>query len=114
MKCRLLLADLSRRRDQFRDEIEHLEAAEALARQSQVGDDAWLDVAELLLVALRRGGPSALGAQRAEERAEELLWEARARADRNASLSFRMRVGVLQAQALPEDDAPMSQTMKGP
>jgi type VI protein secretion system component VasF len=92
MKCRMLLAQIEERRGRTPEAIKHLEAAEVLARQSQVSDDAWLDVAEQLLLALRaqKTGSS--------EREEELLWEARARADRNGSPVFRVRVAVLEAQ----------------
>jgi serine/threonine protein kinase/tetratricopeptide (TPR) repeat protein len=93
MKCRTLLAQIEERRGRTAESIKHLEAAEALARHSQVSDDAWLDVAEQLLTAIRslNGGGSS-------ERTEELLWEARARADRNGSPVFRVRVAVLEAQ----------------
>jgi adenylate cyclase len=90
MKCRMLLAQIAEHRGRAAAALTHLEAAETLARQSQVGDEAWLDVAEHLLAALR--------AQGGLERAEELLWEARARADRNANPLFRVRVAVLEAQ----------------
>lgn len=85
MKCRVLLAQIEERRGRRAEALRHLEAAEGLARQSQVSDDAWLDVAEQLLAALRAQNGSS-------ERAEALLGEARARADRSKSEGFRTRV----------------------
>jgi predicted ATPase len=85
MKCRMLLAQIEERRGRKGEVLRHLEAAEALARHSQVSDDAWLDVAEQLLAALRAQDGSS-------ERAEALLGEARARAERSSIPAFRARV----------------------
>lgn len=110
LKCRVLLADLARRRGQCKQEVDHLEAAEALARQSQVGDAAWLDVAELLLKALA-SIVSNSASSGAAERAEELLWEAQARADRSPNTTFRVRVAAMHSRALQGDASPLSQTL---
>jgi predicted ATPase len=91
MKCRMLLAQIEERRGRKGEVLRHLDAAEALARHSQVSDDAWLDVAELLLAALRPQGGSS-------ERTEALLGEARARAERSSSSGFRARVLGLEAR----------------
>jgi serine/threonine-protein kinase len=91
MKCRMLLAQIEERRGRKAEVIRHLEAAEALARHSQVSDDAWLDVAEQLLAALRSQNGSS-------ERAEALIGEARARAERSKSPGFRTRVLGLGAR----------------
>ncbi len=92
MKCRMLLAQIEERRGRKAEVIRHLEAAEALARHSQVSDDAWLDVAEQLLSALRVLNGSS-------DRAEALLSEARARAARSKSPGFRSRVVGLGARS---------------
>lgn len=92
MKCRMLLAQIEERRGRGAEVLRHLEAAEALARHSQVSDDAWLDVAEQLLAALRAQGQSS-------ERTESLLCEARARAEHSASPGFRARVLGLEARS---------------
>ena len=81
----MLLAQIEERRGRKGEVLRHLEAAEALARHSQVSDDAWLDVAEQLLAALRAQDGSS-------ERAEALLGEARARAERSSIPAFRARV----------------------
>lgn len=91
MKCRMLLAQIEERRGRKGEVLRHLEAAEALARHSQVSDDAWLDVAEQLLGALRAQGGSS-------ERAEALIGEAQARAELSSSPGFRARVLGLGAQ----------------
>jgi hypothetical protein len=57
-----------------------------------VSDDAWLDVAEQLLAALRVLNGSS-------DRAEALLSEARARAERSKSPGFRARVVGLGARS---------------
>jgi tetratricopeptide (TPR) repeat protein/tRNA A-37 threonylcarbamoyl transferase component Bud32 len=91
LKARLLLARLAHARGHVDVEREHLEAAEFLARRTQGGDAAWLDVVERLLPHLMREGR--------DDEANSLLREARERAGRVQRPAYLRRVEAIARSA---------------
>lgn len=87
LKCRVLAARLAREESRLDDAVEHLEAAEFLARRSRAANARWLDVVEPLVALLREVGR--------EDRVDALRAAARARAERDEDSTFRDRVSSL-------------------
>jgi serine/threonine protein kinase/class 3 adenylate cyclase/tetratricopeptide (TPR) repeat protein len=87
MKCRLLQARIARDLGRPQEELEHLEAAEFLAREAHVETGAWIAVVEAL--------HSALVARGERARAQGVVTGARARVHGDTPPELRQRLDTL-------------------